>query len=124
MMFGDKMPYNCALVTIRCDKYTGFELGSNNLDRIVFKSVGAEPDCDTIDDLIAKGEDHVVIKNIIDTIKAANANNKCCPSNASKIQKFMILPADFSVETEELTATMKLKRSVVAKKYQGAIASV
>ena len=39
-------------------------------------------------------------------------------SNApSRIQKFTILPEDFSVVGEELTPTFKLKRSVAEKKY-------
>jgi long-chain acyl-CoA synthetase len=44
-----------------------------------------------------------------------------CPSNAARIAKFTILPLDFSVETDELTATLKLKRSVVEKKHLAAI---
>merc|ERR1712194_214129 len=79
---------------------------------------------ETVEELIKKDENHPVIKAIIDTIKEANKNNKCCPSNATKIQKFMILPADFSVETTELTATLKLKRSVVANMYADDIASI
>merc|ERR1719487_799002 len=53
-------------------------------------------------------------------IIAAN-KSAACPSNAAKIQKFKILPRDFSVETDEFTPTLKLKRSVVCKIHSAAI---
>jgi len=37
------------------------------------------------------------------------------------IKKFKVLPVEFSVETDELTPTMKIKRNVVNKKYKGEI---
>merc|ERR1719356_259847 len=123
MMFGDKKPYNVALVTIRCDGYTGEMLGTNNLDKVVFKGIDNK-DCETLEDLIEKGEDHPVIARIIDAIKQTNKNKICCPSNPCKIQKFTIIPQDFSVEHGELTPTLKLKRSVVAKKYADLIQKV
>merc|ERR1712063_230581 len=51
-------------------------------------------------------------------VKAVNANQKVVPSNACKIQKFKILPLEFSVSGEELTPTLKLKRPFVAAKYK------
>jgi hypothetical protein len=53
--------------------------------------------------------------------KAANHDQQACPSRAARIQRFTILPRDFSVNTDELTATLKLKRSVVMEKYAEAI---
>ena len=66
-------------------------------------------------------QDATWIKSIEDAIKKTNADGSVCPTNVSKIQKFTILPIDFSVETEEFTPTLKLKRSVVAKKYLATI---
>ena len=42
-------------------------------------------------------------------------------AQASQVRKFAVLPAPFSVEGGELTATLKLKRKVVAQKYAAQI---
>jgi len=39
-------------------------------------------------------------------------------SGAQRIQKFTILEKDFTLETGELTPTLKLKRKVVSKQYE------
>jgi len=56
-----------------------------------------------------------------DGMKAANGKTT---SNAQIVQKWRLLPADFSEKTGELTPTMKLKRSVVAEKYSALIESI
>ena len=35
-----------------------------------------------------------------------------------KIKKFTLLPKEFSIEAGEITATLKLKRKVIQKKYK------
>ena len=39
-------------------------------------------------------------------------------SNFEKIKKFTLLPKEFSIDTGEVTATLKLKRKVIQKKYK------
>ncbi|MBC9955496.1 long-chain fatty acid--CoA ligase [Yimella sp. cx-51] len=45
-------------------------------------------------------------------------------SKAEGIRKFVVLPHDFTEETGELTATMKIKRHVVEEKYADQIAAL
>merc|ERR1711948_30875 len=63
-------------------------------------------------------DDKTWIDTVTAAITAANKNGKCCPNNAFKIQKFCILPTNFSEEGNELTPTKKLKRKVVETKYK------
>lgn len=42
-------------------------------------------------------------------------------SKFEKIKKFTLLPKEFSIETGEITATLKLKRKVIQQKYKGLI---
>ena len=45
-------------------------------------------------------------------------------SKAEAIKKFAVLDTDFTIETGELTPTLKLKRNVIHDSYKKAIADL
>lgn len=111
MMVGDKRKFNVCFVTLKAVGATGEKPGGDELDEVAYS---VSPGVKTITGAM---KDEKWIEYIHNAIAATNKNGDVCPSNAAKIQKFSILPHDFSVETEELTPTLKLKRSVVQNKY-------
>ena len=56
-----------------------------------------------------------VNKNIMEALKRSNSRSV---SKASRIQKFMFAPTDFSLAGGELTPTLKVKRHFVVEKYK------
>jgi len=115
MMIGDKRKYNVAIVTLKAVGANGEVPGTDNLD------AGAKRLNPAVTTISGAMEDPVWIKAVEDSITAANNNGKVCPNNAFKIQKFSILPTNFSEELGELTPTKKLKRKVVENKYMALI---
>jgi long-chain-fatty-acid--CoA ligase ACSBG len=113
IMIGDQRKFNVALVTLKAEGATGDTPGTDVL------AIGAKdlvPGVTKISEA-AKNADYIeTIKNAI-----VQTNKDVAPSRAAWIQKFAILPHDFSVQGEELTPTFKLKRSVVAKKYANTV---
>jgi long-chain-fatty-acid--CoA ligase ACSBG len=112
MMVGDKRKYNVALITLKAVGANGEVPGTDELD------AGAKrvnPACTSISGAI---RDAKWIEEVTKAVNAANNNSKVCPNNSFKIQKFCILPTNFSEEKEELTPTKKLKRKVVEDSYK------
>merc|ERR1712159_627896 len=87
-------------------------MGTDQLDSAATK---IDESLKTIGDASKPGS--AIVKAVEAAIVATNKDPECCPMPPSRIQKFTILPADFSVRTDELTPTFKLKRSVVEKKH-------
>eukprot|EP00947_MAST-08B_sp_MAST-8B-sp1_P002885 g2885.t1 len=113
MMVGDKRKFNVAVVTLKAVGATGELPGTDELlpDAADCCSAG----CTTISGAM---DDATLIKCLTDAFAKTNGDPKVCPNNASKIQRFTILPEDFSVSTDELTPTLKLKRGFVDKKLK------
>jgi len=108
MMIGDKRKFNIALITLKAKGASGDLPGGDELEGA---AVDVNPEVTTIS---AAMKDAAWAKYLEDNIKAVN---KFAPNQASMIQKFTILPRDFSVHTEELTPTLKVKRSVIEKMH-------
>ena len=82
------------------------------------RSVGSN--ANTVEDIV-NGPDANVMRGLQKGIDAANRE---AVSNAQKIQKWMILPRDFSIPGGEIGPTMKVKRQAVTKMYQKQIEKI
>jgi len=112
MMIGDKRKYNVALVTLKAVGANGEVPGTDYLD------AGAKRINPAVTTISAALEDQTWIEEVQKAINVANNDGKVCPNNAFKIQKFCILPSNFSEQNNELTPTKKLKRKVVEDAYK------
>ncbi len=106
MAVGDNQPFIGALIAI--DPPEAFDAWKTQHGKAAGASVG---DLRTDPDLVAEIE-----------LAVKDANQHV--SHAESIRKFRILPEDFTVQTGELTPTLKVKRNVVAEKFADEIAAI
>lgn len=115
ILIGDKRKYLTMLLTLKTlmtdDGTPRDELATESLNWLDTFGMAHKKVGDVVADVKALQE----IQNAID-----RANMKAI-SNAQKVQKFTILPHDFSVPTGELGPSLKLKRSFVVEKYKNVI---
>lgn len=71
-----------------------------------------------LSEILNAGPDPVVMQALKNGVDRANRH---AVSNAQKIQKFALLPHDFSIPTGEFGPTLKVKRNVVNDKYKDVI---
>ncbi|WP_407444887.1 AMP-dependent synthetase/ligase [Rhodococcus sp. (in: high G+C Gram-positive bacteria)] len=105
IVVGDAKPFIGALITIDQEALPGW------LERHSLPAGTPVSDLIKNADLIAE----------IDTA-IADTNKKV--SKAEAIKKYQILDTDFSIETGELTPTLKLKRNIIHEKHGSEIASI
>merc|ERR1711990_93023 len=115
---GDKRKYNVALVTLKAVGANGEVPGTDDLD------AGAARVNPSVKTITEARSDKVWIDAVTAAITSANNNGKVCSNNAAKIQKFTILPTNFSEQNNELTPTKKLKRKVVEDIYKDVISKL
>ncbi|KAJ8669778.1 hypothetical protein QAD02_001037 [Eretmocerus hayati] len=118
MLIGDRRKYLTMLVTLKTemDAETGEPLDAFSPEsKKWLKSIGSK--ATSLSEVLST-HDSLVYQGIEDAIKRANEH---AISNAQRVQKFRILPQDFSLPTGELGPTLKLKRNVVSKKYANLI---
>merc|ERR1719384_1583225 len=110
-MIGDQRKYNVAMMTLKAVGANGENPGTDELDAAA-KNVNP-----AVTKISQAMKDPKWIETITAALTATNSNAKVVPNNAFKIQKFCILPLNFSEENGELTPTKKLKRKTVEAKY-------
>ncbi|XP_019731753.1 long-chain-fatty-acid--CoA ligase ACSBG2-like isoform X3 [Hippocampus comes] len=114
MLIGDRKKFLSMLVTLKCVA----DQDGGPTDRLSPDVVGFCRDrglrAATVSEVVA-GEEPAVYEAIREGVQRYNAK---AVSNAQKVQKFVVLPRDFSVAGGELGPTMKLRRPIVVQMYQ------
>merc|ERR1712176_283182 len=118
VVIGDRKKSLVCLVTLKVLQHKETMTFSNDLDG---EAKDIDANCNTVADAKTSEIWKAYIQGGIDKY---NADTDYCVSKAQKIQYFKILDGDFGVESGELTATMKLKRPIVSKKYAAEIESM
>ena len=112
IVIGDKRKFLSCLITLKCEVDKEGE-PTNKLSMLTLKqSQALGSDATTTQEVIEDPKWKEYIDSIIDRY-----NKEKAISNAQQIRKWTLLEKDMSVSGGELTATMKLKRSVVHKHY-------
>lgn len=103
-LYGDGKSYCVALITLNQIEAESFAKAI----QLEFKTFGE----------LSKNE--IINESVKRTIEKANAR----VSSSEQIKKFKILERDFSLENDEITPTMKLKRNVVSEHFAGVLDSL
>ncbi|KAK7173629.1 hypothetical protein R3I93_003449 [Phoxinus phoxinus] len=114
MLVGDKKKFLALLLTLKCN----IDDNGDPTDELTPLAVefcrqhGVT--ASKVSEIISKKEP-AIYKAIQEGVDRVNAK---AASNAQRVQKWTLLPRDFSISGGELGPTMKLKRPVVSKMYQ------
>ena len=116
-MIGDRKKFLSALITLKYEEKDGKLLNCLTEEARIY-----------LRNLNFNGKTFSEVSNNENVLKAVGLGiekaNKKAISNAQQIRKWRLIPGDFTVETGELTPTLKLKRNIVIKKFKDVIDSI
>lgn len=118
MLVGDKRKYLVILITLKCNMNMDTLEPLDTLTDDAIKWLKSQNSKSTTVSGIIRSKDPVVYSQIEKALKRANEKST---SRAAKVQKFAILPRDFSLFHGELGPTLKLRRPIVTKMYASVI---
>jgi long-chain acyl-CoA synthetase len=104
VVVGDQRPFVSALITIDEEAF---------VDWVVEAGIPARSVADAVD-----------TDELRAAVRAAVDEANLSVSRAESIREFSILPRDLTIDEEELTPTLKVRRSVVHERYQAVIDSI
>jgi len=120
MLIGDKRKFLSCLITLKMEtnkeaKEGAYQFSDNLAPQVIKEIEAAGSQAKTIQDALKDDKLREFIQAGVDRY------NKVATSAAQRIQKFTLLEKDFTLETGELTPTLKLKRKIVSKQYEAVI---
>jgi long-chain-fatty-acid--CoA ligase ACSBG len=118
LLLGDKQKFVSCFLTLAVEVDPETMEPTGKLSSAARDWVQAQGSNATTVQEVLEGPDVSVMRGIQAGIDKAN---KEAVSNAQRIQKWMVIPRDFSLPGGELGPTMKVKRQAVTKKYEGCI---
>lgn len=110
LMVGDKRKFNVALITLNCIDATSGVLNG--------PAAWLVPGVKTVSQVCASPE---YIRQLEKSVNDTNFDGMVCPSRACQVQKFTILPHDFSEEEGDFSTSHKLRRSKMEARHAKAI---
>lgn len=113
MVIGDRRKFLAAFFCLKTDVDPDTAAPRDTLTADVVATFAALGSTATT---VAQAQHCAIVKQYLG--KGLKAANEQAVSNASKVQKFAILPMDFSIAHGELGPTLKLRRNIVDAKYK------
>jgi long-chain-fatty-acid--CoA ligase ACSBG len=115
VVIGDKKKFLTAIITLK----TGVDGNSNPNGKLAelganwFAAQGVEGVSEAT--TVAEAKALPAVKKLL--AEGIARANKLAVSQAQRVQRWVVIDNDFSIATEELTPTMKIKRRVILEKY-------